>query len=252
MAETLITNGVVLREQTVNEKDRLVSVLTSDLGLIRCYANGAKSIKNKNASATDMFCYSKLTIAKARGGAYTIREATPLEVFFNLRMDLTALSLAQYISEIAVDLAPKEDSAGELLSVVLNSLYLISNSKKNRRAVKAAAELRIACIAGYMPALVGCDCCGCYESDTMYFNVSSGKLWCENCKAEAEKGSIRTGLGIITAMRHISFSEHKQIFSFKLPDDSVYALSDITEKYLRGVAGKKYKTLDFYNQIESI
>lgn len=252
MAETIITNGIVLKEQTVNEKDRLLTVLTSNMGLIRCYANGAKSIKNKNASATDMFCYSKLSIVKSKSGFYTIREATPLEVFFNLRMDLISLSLAQYISEIATELAPKDDNASELLSVVLNSLYLIANNRKNRRIVKATAELRIACLAGYMPSIVACDNCGEYESDSMYFNPVTGKLWCENCKSNAEKGSLNVGLGIITAMRHICYSEPKKIFSFTLPDDSLIGLSNLTELYLRHLSGKKFKTLDFYNQLEVI
>lgn len=250
MAEVVITNGLVLKEQTMNEKDRLVTVLTSELGVIRCYANGAKSIKSKNASSTDMFCYSKLTVAKSKGDLYTIREATPIEVFFDLRRDIVMLALAQYLAELALEFSPRDENAEAVLRLLLNAFYLIGSEKKPRSAIKAATEFRIASLSGYMPNIVACENCGTYETDSMYFNPRSGRLWCENCKTEAEKGSFKVSNGIIAAVRHICLSEPKQVFSFNLTSDSMLGLKNLSERYLHYCTGRTYKTLDFYNEME--
>ena len=78
------TDGLVIREQPTGERDRLVTVLTRDIGVIRAFVNGARNPKNKNAAATGLLCYSHFSIDKTSKGIYTIREATAKEVFFSL------------------------------------------------------------------------------------------------------------------------------------------------------------------------
>ena len=42
------TEGLILKEQTVGDKDRLVTVLTKDRGVLRCFVRGAKNMKNSS------------------------------------------------------------------------------------------------------------------------------------------------------------------------------------------------------------
>ena len=60
------TDGVILKEQNIGEKDKLVTVLTRHNGLVRAFVRGAKSFKNRKNSATGMFCYSKLSLYKTK------------------------------------------------------------------------------------------------------------------------------------------------------------------------------------------
>ena len=41
------TEGLILKEQNIREKDKLVYVLTRNSGLLRAFVHGAKSFKNK-------------------------------------------------------------------------------------------------------------------------------------------------------------------------------------------------------------
>ena len=44
------TKGLIIREQTVGESDKLVTVITEDFGLIKAFVRRAKTIKSQNLS----------------------------------------------------------------------------------------------------------------------------------------------------------------------------------------------------------
>ena len=46
------TQGLIIREQTIGESDRLVTVLTRDEGVVRAFARRAKNLKDSKNSAT--------------------------------------------------------------------------------------------------------------------------------------------------------------------------------------------------------
>ncbi len=238
------TDGIILRETMTGEQDRLVTVLTRSNGVIKAFVNGARNPKNKNVSTTGLLCYSDFFINKTQKGVYVIREATAKEMFFPLRDDIVNLSLAQYFAELTYELAPREEDSSEFLSLILNSLYLLSKGRRSRKIIKSVIELRMLSIAGYMPEIAYCQNCGTFESDIMYFSPYTGELYCELCKG-AQK-LTRLSLGTVTAMRHICLSDSDKIFNFKLPDEGLSALSDITERYLINITSRKYKTLAFY------
>ncbi len=240
----LNTVGLVIKENTTGENDRIVTLLTKESGVIRAFVRGAKNIRNNSMSATQLLGYSSFSIYRGKD-AYIIDEAQPIEVFFNLRGDIERLSLAQYFCELACELAPQEMQAEEYLSLILNSLHLLSVSKRPQPFLKAVTELRILCLSGYMPNLVACEECGEFCDEYMFFNAREGVLHCKKCGGYGEK----LGMGVVTAMRHICYSEPKKIYSFTLSDDSLSTLSRITEKYLMEQIQHRFKTLVFYKSI---
>lgn len=244
---TFKTDGIVIKEGATGEQDRIVTVLTRDRGVIKAFANGARNPKNKNVSSTGLLCYSDFLINKTQKGVYVIREATAKEVFFSLRSDIVRLSLAQYFAELTYELSPREEDSSEYLSLLLNSVYLLMKGEKNLRQIKSVIEMRMLSIAGYMPSVVACGSCGSFESEVMYFSEFTGELFCENCKPL--EITRKLPLGVVTAIRHICFSDSNKIFSFSLPDESMELLSGVTEKYLRNITARKYKTLEFFNMM---
>lgn len=241
------TDGLILKEQNIGEKDKLVTVLTRQNGLVRAFVRGAKSFKNRKNSATGMFCYSKISLYKTKD-SYIIDEAEPIELFFELRDNLEKISLAQYFSELIISFVQEDEPAEEYLRLMLNSLHFLAKNKLPNEQIKAITELRLMCIAGFMPNLIACDRCGEYETDTMYFDVEDGLLYCENCGSNTML--LPLDIGLIKALRHIAFSEFDKIYSFKMEDYALEDLTYITEKYLLSKLQKNFKTLEFYNSIK--
>lgn len=245
----LRTDGIVIREQTTGEQDRLVTLLTREKGIIKGFVNGGRNPRNKNVAATGLLCYSDFSIEKTKRDVYVIKEATAKEVFFSLRENIVALSLAQYFAELTYELAPREEDSSEFLSLLLNAVFLVTKAQKDMSIIKAATELRMLCLSGYMPSLVACANCGQYESENMYFDLNSGELFCEECNLKSSLQKL--SLGTVSAMRFICFSEPKKIFSFNLPREDLDNLSWVTEIYLKNITNRKYKTLDFYKMMTS-
>ncbi len=241
------TDGIVIREQSAGERDRLVTLLTRKNGVIRAFVNGVRSPKSRNAASTGLLCYSDFIIEQKKNGVYTIIEAAAKEVFFLLREDIVSLSLAQYFAELAYELSVREEEADEFLRLLLNAIYFVAQNKRNKALIKAATELRFLSLAGYMPSVIGCANCGKFESGTMYFSPYSGKLFCSDCIPEEK--TVALPLGVVTAMRHICLSEPEKVFSFTLSKPSLELLSDVSERYLKNITMRKYKTLDFYKSI---
>ncbi len=248
MEQTQITTDcLIIREKSMGESDKLLTVLSRELGVISVYASGAKNIKSKKGTATSLLSYSSLTIKK-KGDFFRVTEASPIEVFFKTGEDIEALALAQYFCELSLYHAPSDESSEQVLRLLLNSLYFLSERKKNIFLIKAIVELRLLSLIGYMPNLVACKKCLKYENDLMYFDVSEGCLYCTNCTT-FQKNYAMINRSLIMAMRHIVFSEFEKLFSFNLTEEASKALSQISEKYLINKTENNFKTLQFFNSL---
>ena len=237
------TDGLIIREQQTGEDDRLVTLLTRDHGVIRAFVRGAKRIKSRSQSATQLFAYGSYVIYRGRD-AYSVDEAQPKEIFFDLRNDIEALALAQYFCELSGELAPVEDDADEFLRLILNALHMLMNKKRPQPMLKAIVELRLMCLAGYMPDLVVCgDCEEEYDGDFLFSPVE-GRIFCEKCRNNHT--GIMLPAGVLRAMRHICYSEDDKLFSFNLGEENTELLSSVTEQFLLSQTSKRFKTLDFY------
>ncbi len=242
---TTSTRGLVIKEQTIGESDRLITILTADYGLVRAFVRGAKQIKNRLASSTSLFSYSDFSLYRGRD-AFVVNSASPIEVFFELRQDIVHLAAAQYFAQLAYEFGEEEQYSQEMLSVILNALHLLCVGHKDIRIIKSAVEFRLVTLGGYMPDILACANCSSYESDIMYFDTMDGCIYCENCP---KTGAVMCPKNVITAIRFICLSEPKKIYSFTLSSENLELLSQISEKYVISRIQKTLPTLDFYKGI---
>ena len=239
------TKGLVIREQTVGESDKLITVLTADYGLIKAFVRKAKTIKSQNLSATSLFAYSEFSLYRSRE-AYVVDNATPIEVFFDLRGDIQTLSLAQYFAQATYFMASEEQPAPEMLRLLLNSLHLLCKGEKSHMLIKSAFEFRLMTLSGYMPDILACYRCGEYETDIMYFDIDEGCIYCKDCY---RNNAIEVPLTVIKAIRFICLVDMGKVFSFNISESNMNLLSSISEKYLLSRIDTKLTTLDFYKAI---
>ena len=244
----LETDGLVVREQQVGEADRLITILTGQYGLQRAFVRRAKNLKSNLLAGTQLLCYSDFVLYQGKS-ANSVDSAQPKNVFFGLREDIDALSTAFYLSDLFSELAPENAPAAELLSLLLNSLYLLSNKKRDPQLVKSVAELRGLSDAGYMPDLVACRECGQYETPVMYFNPADAALYC----AEHGQGKgLALSLSAVTAMRYIIYSEPKKVFDFQLSPPALAELNMATERFVLEQIRRHFKTLDFLKSLKEL
>lgn len=241
------TNALIIREQQIGERDRLVTMLSAEHGIIKAYATGAKTIKSKKGAGTSLLAYSSITLSQ-KNDTYRITEAAPIEIFFSVGEDIEALSLAQYFCELCDRYTPRGENCNDILRLVLNSLYYLSKKKMNIHLLKGVFEMRLMSLVGYMPDLVACKTCVKYEDDIMYFDTFEGVLYCPNCIKYSKDFAVinRT---LLTALRHIVYVDLNRLFAFSIPDEAAVALSKITERYLLNKTEHTFQTLNFFNSL---
>ena len=77
------------------------------------------------------------------GGTYHINSCEPIEVFYNLRIDLDKLQYAAHITKIIEDITNENDSSFNILQLLLNTLYTISETEMDKELVLAIFKIRL-------------------------------------------------------------------------------------------------------------
>ena len=168
--EAFVTTGLVLKETRYKESDRILTILTPELGVISASAQSSLRLKSKLFSACGLFCYSEFTLVPGRN-MYTVREAEVKNVFHGISASIEGMSLAMYMAEMAMTLSPTGQEAQRELRLLLNCFYMVSESKTDLRVVKAVFELRTMSECGFMPQIVCCRDCGVYDGAAFYLDV---------------------------------------------------------------------------------
>lgn len=237
------TDALVLKVTDTGESDRLVTLLTSEYGVVRAFANRAKKINSRMHGATQSLCYGDFSIYKNRD-SYIIDDAVAKEVFFGLREDIEKLSLAQYFCALAMELAPEMEPAKDYLRVILNSMHLLETGRRSCDFLKAVTELKFMVFSGFMPDLTACSGCGCEPEGDIYFNIADGCVYCRKC-GNGEKINAT----VFTAMRHVCANPIERIYSFSLPTQDEKRFTFVCEKFLLSQTGKRFKALEFYKSL---
>jgi len=241
------TKGLVLREVTYKEADRIITVLTEKDGIVSAKARGALRKNSKYSAGTQMLTYSDF-IFVSRDGKLSVSEANVIESFEGMRTDIAALSLGSYFAECTQALLVENQPDAEVLQLNLNCLYALSRKMYSNEKIKAAFELRIMSLSGYEPQLEGCADCGSDIPGKMRLSIADGCLYCPDC-------AMGRGMGVSAeeqnTMRFIVSAPAKKLLSFTTDDITAQALSFISEQYLQNHTERKFSTLDYYKKLSN-
>lgn len=246
----LITeDALVLRTRNYKESDRLCTLLTRSMGVVTAYARGARNIKNKNFSSTNQLSYASFTLFSGKDGRYSINDSHLEHIFSPVLSDLDRLALAQYLCELAEEMTPPDSFSEGYLTLLLRAFHALSDHDRPAALIKAAAEMRILSISGFMPDLVMCSECGAYETDLTWFMPATGTIRCGQCGPDGP--ALPLSRGALTAMRHCVLTDMAQTFSFSLAEESLGQFAAAAERYTTTRLERSFTTLDFYRSLLS-
>ena len=259
--EELETDGLVVRETQTGTADKIITLLTPSYGRLSVSWKGASSLKKKYSASAQPFAYSTFQLRK-KGDYYYVKEAAHIESFINIRYDIERLSLANYICDVACDIAGENEKNEELMRLVLNTFYAISNKPDiPNDLIKGAFEFRLASQEGFEPDLTVCGNCGKEIEGDTYLDVMNGRMICDSCISiiqnpqwSEDEGTSKIYLRLtaktLSALRHIEKSDIKRFLSFRLEKEDLSNFSAVCEKYLLNHLEHNYKSLDYYKSIK--
>lgn len=142
-----------------------------------------------------------------------------IESFYNLRTDLDKLKYAVHIDKIIQDVTDENQNSYRILQLLLNTLYVISETDKNLDLVLSVFRLRLACILGFTPNIQ--KCVNCAENEKInYFSIRDNGIKCEACSKQ-DKSCIGISQSTLLAIKYIVTAPAKKIYSFNLKDEAL-------------------------------
>ncbi len=222
------TKGLIISESKMGDFDKMVTILTPS-GKIGCAAKGARRPKSLLMAGTQFFCFGEYLIFKGNN-SYNINSCDTIEIFYNLRTDLDKLNYAVQLCKIVDSVTDENQNTYRILQLLLNTLYVISETDKNLDLVASVFRIRLLCLLGFMPKVKKCVNCDS-EENIAYFSIADNGFKCANC-GKVDKSAISMSATTVDAIRYIISSPAKKIFSFDLPEGSIKEISLISKIYL--------------------
>lgn len=231
------TKGIVISEKIMSDFDKMLTILTPNIGKIECVAKGARRPKSLLMAGTQFLCFGEYLLYKGSEN-YSINSCETIELFYNIRTDLDKLKYAVYITKIIQDVTTENQNNYKVLQLYLNTLYVISNTDKDLELVTSIFRLRLLSIIGYRPEINQCKNCKQKENITK-FSIRDSGFKCEECSKQ-DKGAIQMNETTKDAIKYIILADAKKIYSFNVPKETIEELKIITKLYLTEKLEKEY------------
>ncbi|WP_254721917.1 DNA repair protein RecO [Kovacikia minuta] len=127
MSRTYKVTGINLKSMPMGEADRLLTILTRELGLIRAVAMGARKHGSSLGGRSGLFVVNELLIAKGRS-LDKVAQAETLESYPGLSQDLKKLTASQYLAELCLCQALSDQPQEELFCLLNEQLKRLERS----------------------------------------------------------------------------------------------------------------------------
>ncbi|MFH1551934.1 MAG: DNA repair protein RecO [bacterium] len=142
------TQGIIIKQANLGETDRLLNVYTKDFGKILIKAKSVRKNQAKLKGHLELFLYSDLMIAPARGFDI-ITSAETIDGFQCLRKNLSCLSSAYYISELTDKMIAGTEKDDNLWFLLLNSFQRLNEKEQNIKPIIKNFENSLLELLGY-------------------------------------------------------------------------------------------------------
>lgn len=171
-------NGIVVKSADYKENDRLVTLVTFELGKITCLARGVKKPNAKLKYAQEMFNFGEFMLAK-KNESYTLTDCVQTDSFSTITKDIEMY----YCGCMMMDILSRISSYESQKSMLAQTIRMLSKLCYDEIAPeKVTTEFLKECLKqnGYDIDYKYCSVCGMDLIETAYFSDSAG-LICGSC-----------------------------------------------------------------------
>lgn len=181
------SNVIVLKSRNMGEADRVLMLLSDDLGKFQAVVKGARRERSRFVGNTLSFNYLKAMFFTGKN-LDTLSQAELIHPFSKLREDLTKLAYASFWVDLVDGFVPERVEVKEVFQFLLAAFVTLEQTD-DPALLNLAFETRLLNYLGYQPELDNCDACrqplstGSGGGD-FYFSVHSGGVVCGNCRLQ--------------------------------------------------------------------
>ena len=232
-----ILKGVVLRAIDWKEKDKLITILTPEKGLITANLRGVRQQKSKMKFATQPMCFAEFSLSGA-GDILTCTGASEIESFFSITNSYEDMVLAGAVLEMVLFVSTKEPSL-DLFVLLVRTLGAFCDSTVNHDVVFTKFCLELFAITGYKMNFDACKTCG-QKLTTANLDLHSGELVCDNCLTPS---CVLVSLQVFKTLQFINDFSFEDLGKLKISPQQAEETKNLMVKNFNYLFDKRIKSI---------
>jgi DNA repair protein RecO (recombination protein O) len=183
---TSFTDAILLRSVDYAEADRIVTLLTADLGKVSLLARGARRSQRRFGAALQAYTVLRAEVGQGRGELGRLAQAQVVRAYRGIMGNLRKMMAAGAgLTLVREALPPREPDARMFRTCVafLDGLEQAGEAAEVSEAVLLAFQVRLMALAGFAPELDACAGCGKHAADgqAALFDPDRGAVVCRAC-----------------------------------------------------------------------
>ena len=220
--------GIVIRESTYKDNDKIITILTDSIGKVSVIAKGAKKTNSPYLASSQYLVYSEFVLYQNTGYFY-LNSASVINTFYNLRIDLDKLQIVFELTKLINSVTDENQDCEKILKLFLNTIYALDKLDKDKKLIVNAFKIKLFTLLGFAPRQDKCANCSKLlldaEEEFVYYNYVDNVFLCENCKGVGDsRNVIRLTKATFNAIFYVIRSDMKKMFSFELKNYTDFEL----------------------------
>ena len=238
--------GLIIRSNEYKDKDRLLSVLTADRGLITICAKGV----SKPGSSLGCFSMPYMLcdfVVSVSHGYYYLKDASIIESNSKIMDSLEQMTVAAHISSCLMDCTLQSENAKEAYELAVYAYYMLANNKDKYLLIYSAFNWRLLTIAGFTVL---------YDLDDPLYKASGDKQgrYMINISGGPESSQNRSFNRLldepaVRALNYFATCDLKRMFTSNADKKTEQDLKEFTTDYLSIHFDKIYDSLSVLNNL---
>lgn len=238
--------GLIIRSNEYKDKDRLLSVLTADRGLITICAKGV----SKPGSSLGCFSMPYMLcdfVVSVSHGYYYLKDASIIESNSKIMDSLEQMTVAAHISSCLMDCTLQSENAKEAYELAVYAYYMLANNKDKYLLIYSAFNWRLLTIAGFTVL---------YDLDDPLYKASGDKQgrYMINISGGSESSQNRSfnrllDEPVVRALNFFATCDLKRMFTSNADKKTEQDLKEFTTDYLSIHFDKIYDSLSVLNNL---
>ncbi len=234
-SDPISIRGVILSSREFKEKDRMLTVITADRGIVSFCVKGVagKNAKNAFVSVPYMLCDFVITPS---GNFNYMKEGSIIESNSKIMESLECMAVAGHIARILSDAVLQSDNAKSAYELCVYAYYALGKFPDRFEEIYCAFNWKFLTDMGFSTTYEP-------EWDAQIYYIST-----EDSSISANRTGFKIDIRSIKALNFIATHEPKEIFNIKLNYQLRDELRRFTTQYLQNQF--EYEIKDPIKQLE--
>ncbi len=150
--KTLKTKAIVLSRVNYGETDRILTVITPDLGKLRLIARGVRVIKSKLAGGIELFSVNDISFIKGRSDVYTLTSSRLSQNYGHIIKDINRVQFGYEILK-TIHKTTEDVTDKEFFNLLEFSLSTLNDVRIPLDLSRIVFMSRLLAVSGHAPNL---------------------------------------------------------------------------------------------------